>query len=98
MKPHSRAAECLRVSTGKHAMILGRFYRSIKECEKPKGLDKDVIVESDVWKGRNVTLLSGVHIATGLRFLSPQRIGTHAEGRCAYHLCRHFGFGTRLWI
>lgn len=65
MKPHSGAAEGLRVSTGNHAMILGRFYRSIKECEKPKGLDKDVIVESDVWIGRNVTLLSGVHIGRG---------------------------------
>ena len=62
MKPHSGAAEGLKVSTGNHAMILGRFYRSIKESEKPKGLDKDVVVESDVWIGRNVTLLAGVHI------------------------------------
>ena len=65
MKPHSGAAEGLRVSTGNHAMILGRFYRSIKEHEKPQGLDKDVVVESDVWIGRNVTLLSGVHIGRG---------------------------------
>lgn len=65
MKPHSGAAEGLRVSTGNHAMILGRFFISIKENEKPKGLDKDVIVESDVWIGRNVTLLSGVHIGRG---------------------------------
>jgi len=59
MKPHSGAAEGLRVSTGNHAMVLGRFYRTIKENEKPKGLDKDVVVESDVWIGRNVTILSG---------------------------------------
>lgn len=65
MKPHSGAAEGLRVSTGNHAMILGRFYRSIKEAEKPKGLDKDVIVESDVWIGRNVTILAGVTIGRG---------------------------------
>lgn len=65
MKPHSGAAEGLRVSTGNHAMILGRFYRTIKEEEKPKNLDKDVIVESDVWIGRNVTLLSGVVIGRG---------------------------------
>ncbi len=65
MKPHSGAAEGLRVSTGNHAMILGRFYRTITEAEKPKGLDKDVIVESDVWIGRNVTLLSGVIIGRG---------------------------------
>jgi serine acetyltransferase len=46
-------------------MILGRFYRSIKDAEKPKGLDKDVVVESDVWIGRNVTLLAGVTIGRG---------------------------------
>jgi len=65
MKPHSGAAEGLRVSTGNHAMILGRFYRSIQEYEKPKGLDKDVIVESDVWIGRNVIILAGSHIGRG---------------------------------
>ena len=65
MKPYSVAAEGLRVSTGNHAMILGRFFKTITESEKPKGLDKDVVVESDVWIGRNVTLLSGVTIARG---------------------------------
>lgn len=65
MKPHSGSAEGLRVSTGNHAMVLGRFYRSISENEKPKGLDRDVIVESDVWIGRNVTLLAGVTIGRG---------------------------------
>lgn len=65
MKAHSGAAEGLRISTGNHAMILGRFYRSIKENEKPKGLDKDVIIESDVWIGRNVTILSGVTVGRG---------------------------------
>lgn len=65
MKSHSGAAEGLRVTTGNHAMIKGRFYRSITETEKPKGLDKDVIVENDVWIGRNVTLLSGVTIGRG---------------------------------
>lgn len=65
MKHHSGAAEGLRVSTGNHARIVGRFYRTITEDEKPKGLDKDVIVESDVWIGRNVTLLSGVTLGRG---------------------------------
>lgn len=65
MKPHSGAAEGLRVTTGNHAMIVGRFYRTITEKEKPKGLDEDVVVESDVWIGRNVTLLSGVTIGRG---------------------------------
>lgn len=65
MKPHSGAAEGLRVSTGNHAMILGRFYRSIKQSEKPKVKIDDVIIESDVWIGRNVTILSGVHVGRG---------------------------------
>ncbi|MBQ6184922.1 MAG: hypothetical protein IJK48_03550 [Bacteroidales bacterium] len=65
MMPHSGAAEGLRVTTGNHAMIVGRFYRSITEEEKPKGLDKDVVVESDVWIGRNVTLLCGVTVGRG---------------------------------
>ena len=58
-------SEGLRVTTGNHAMIVGRFYRTITEEEKPKGYDKDVIVESDVWIGRNVTLLCGITIGRG---------------------------------
>lgn len=65
LKAHSGTAEGLRVSTGNHQRIVGRFYRSITEKEKPKGLDKDVIVESDVWIGMNVTLLAGVTIGRG---------------------------------
>lgn len=65
MKPHSGAAEGLRVTTGNHAMVVGRFYRSVTDAEKPANLDKDVVVESDVWIGRNVSLLAGVHIGRG---------------------------------
>ena len=65
MKPHSGSAEGLRVSTGNHAMVLGKFYRTINEKDKPKGFDKDVIVESDVWIGRNVIILAGVTIGRG---------------------------------
>ena len=65
MKPWAGAAEGLRVSTGNHAMIVGRFYRTIKEEEKPDGYDKDVVVEEDVWIARNVTLLPGVTIGRG---------------------------------
>ncbi len=65
LKPHSLTAEGLRVSTGNHAMIIGRFCTSIKQEEKPVTDNQDVIVESDVWIGRNVTLLPGVHIGRG---------------------------------
>ena len=65
MKPYAGAAEGLRVITGNHAMIVGRYYRSITEAEKPSGLDKDVVAESDVWIGTGVTLLSGVTLGRG---------------------------------
>ena len=65
MKRYAGAAEGLRVSTGNHAMVVGKFYRTIKENEKPEGLDKDVIVEEDAWLGRNVCLLPGVTIGRG---------------------------------
>lgn len=70
MKHHSGSAAGLKVSTGNHAMKLGRFYRTITEEEKPKGLDKDVVVESDVWIGMNVTLLSGVTVGRGATLAS----------------------------
>ena len=65
MKKYSGAAEGLMVRTGNHAMVVGRFYRTIKEIEKPKELDKDIIVEEDVWIGCNVTLLNGILIGRG---------------------------------
>lgn len=65
MKANSGAAFGLRVLTGNHARIVGMPYRCITEEIKPKGLDKDVVVESDVWIGMNVTLLAGVHIGRG---------------------------------
>lgn len=65
MKEHSAAAQGLKVATGAHAMIIGRNYREITEAEKPKGLDKDVIVEENVWIGMNVVLLTGVIVGRG---------------------------------
>lgn len=62
MKPYARAAAGFCVSTGNHAMIIGKYYATVTEDEKPEGYDKDVIVEEDVWIGRNVTLLAGVTI------------------------------------
>ena len=65
MKEHSAAAHGLKVATGAHAMIIGRNYREITEAEKPKGLDKDVVVEENVWIGMNVVLLAGSVVGRG---------------------------------
>ena len=58
-------AENLTIHTGNHARIVGRFVTDIKEKDKPKGYDEDVVIEKDVWIGCNVTILSGVHIGRG---------------------------------
>ena len=44
---------------------MGKFVTDITEANKPKGYDKDVVVEQDCWIGSNVTLLSGVTIGRG---------------------------------
>lgn len=65
IKKWSVSAGKLTVVTGNHARKVGRFLLSIKEIDKPKGFDKDVVVNEDVWMGMNVTLLSGVEIGRG---------------------------------
>jgi acetyltransferase-like isoleucine patch superfamily enzyme len=65
IKGNCAIAEGFTVHTGNHANVLGKFVTDINESNKPKGYDKDVIVEKDVWIGCNVTLLSGVHIGRG---------------------------------
>lgn len=64
MKKYSAAAEGLSVFTGNHEYQIGKFYRTVVK-ENPKNIDKDVIVEEDVWIGANVTLLNGVNIGRG---------------------------------
>lgn len=65
VKGNCAIAERLTVHTGNHANIIGKFVTDITEENKPKGYDKDVIVEKDVWIGCNVTLLSGVTVGRG---------------------------------
>lgn len=65
-KGHTAVAEGLTIHTGNHARINGKFVTDINESNKPKGYDKDVVIESDVWIGCNVTILSGVHIGRGV--------------------------------
>lgn len=65
VKGRCAIAENLTVHTGNHARMVGRYVTDIKDSFKPKGLDKDVVIENDVWVGCNVTLLAGVHIGRG---------------------------------
>ncbi len=65
VKKNCSIAEHLTVHTGNHTYIVGKFITDITEENKPKGFDKDVVVENDVWIGSNVTLLSGVTIGRG---------------------------------
>lgn len=64
-KGHTTAGEDLTIHTGNHARIIGMFHSDITEAIKPKGYDKDVIIEDDVWIGCRVTILMGVTIGRG---------------------------------
>lgn len=65
VKKNCALAEGLTVHTGNHVRILGMFITDITEDIKPKGYDKDVVIEEDCWIGCNVTILSGVTIGRG---------------------------------
>lgn len=65
IKGNCAIAEHLTIHTGNHARIVGKFVTDITEENKPKGFDKDVIIEKDVWIGANVTILAGVHVGRG---------------------------------
>lgn len=58
------AGHCV-VVTGNHERKIGRWLLSIKESEKQKDSDNDIIIKEDVWVGMNVTILSGVEIGRG---------------------------------
>lgn len=65
LKEGSGSAGNLTVVTGNHQRIVGKFHRQITNADKSADMDKDVIVNEDVWMGLNVTLLSGVEIGRG---------------------------------
>lgn len=65
IKGNCAIAENFTVHTGDHASVIGKFVTDLNESNKPKGYDKDVVVERDVWIGCNVTLLAGVHVGRG---------------------------------
>ena len=52
------------IMTGNHATdTIGTFMWDVHS--KKEGLDKDVILEDEIWVGSNVTILSGAHISRG---------------------------------
>lgn len=57
----------LKIITGDHERRVGTYCHSITEATKNHsiGLDKDVVIESDVWIGMNVVILKGVTIGRG---------------------------------
>lgn len=66
LKKNSGTAEGLTVITGNHYSIPGRVWKEVSDKDKEgKNMDKDIIVDEDVWIGANVTLLSGTHIGRG---------------------------------
>lgn len=65
MKKNSGSAEGLTVVTGNHYSPVGKWFMEVGDNEKPKDLDKDVVVEEDVWLASNVTLLAGVVVRRG---------------------------------
>ena len=52
------------IMTGNHATdTIGTYMWDVHD--KKDGLDKDVIIEDEIWVGSNVTILSGAHISRG---------------------------------
>lgn len=70
MGKNSGAARELLVVTGNHMSIVGLNLKQVTDEVKlqydiNKEMDRDVVVDDDVWIGSRVTLLSGVHIGRG---------------------------------
>ena len=64
MMKNSGSAAGLTVITGNHQRQLGVFLKDITGSHE-NDVEKDIIVEDDVWIGANVTLLSGAYIGRG---------------------------------
>lgn len=70
MKKNSGAAVGLTVITGNHMSIVGMPFKEVTNEMKTEldvhcEMDKDIVVEEDVWLGARVTLLVGSHIGRG---------------------------------
>lgn len=65
IKGRCAIAEDFTIHAGNHARLQGKWLTDINESNKPKGFDKDVVIDYDVWIGSRVTVLSGVHVGRG---------------------------------
>ncbi len=70
IKKNSGAAVGLLAITGNHMSVVGKNLKQITEKTKEEmdsnhEMDKDIIVEEDVWIAARVTLLSGSHLGRG---------------------------------
>lgn len=64
MERNSCSATGLTVITGNHGREVGHwFYESVETHDND--IEKDVVVEEDVWLGTNAVLLSGVKVGRG---------------------------------
>ena len=84
IKQYFVAAKGLTIITGSHERRVGRFCASITEQEKNHelGLDKDVIINEDVWAGINVTILPGVEIGRGTTIAASSVVTTSMPPYC----------------
>ncbi len=69
-KKNSGAAFCFTAVTGNHMSVVGKNLKQVTNAVKMQmdinhEMDKDIVVEEDVWIGNHVVLLSGVHIGRG---------------------------------
>ena len=62
MKKDSGASTRLTVITGNHERAIGEQFKVNNRVVAKNDIEKDIIVEEDVWLGANVTLCSGVTI------------------------------------
>lgn len=64
MKHKACAATDITVITGNHAREIGMYFNDYARHAE-NDIEKDVIVEEDVWLGTNAVLLSGVKVGRG---------------------------------
>ena len=70
MKRNSGAAIGLLAITGNHMSVVGKNLKQVtdkmkNELDLNHDMDKDIVIDEDVWIAARVTLLSGAHLGRG---------------------------------